>query len=825
MFRVLVERLSKENVSRLSGLRYIFLAGEALLPEPVKRFNQLNTGIQLENIYGPTEGTVYSSQYSLADWDGKGSIPIGKPVRNIRLYILDKYNCLQPIGVPGELCISGAGVARGYLNQPGLTAEKFKRAVISHLSLVIGSLSKTNDRPSQYPNPSLLYHPNSPSLQYPITPIPQSPIYHTGDLACWLPDGNIEFQGRIDTQVKIRGFRIETGEIENHLLSYHDIKETIVTARADENNELNLCAYLVTVHGKENKVDPSDLRLYLSGKLPGYMIPSYFVHLEKMPLLSNGKLDRKALPEPGIPTGDHYAAPRNEIEKKLVEIWSDIFGKKTAHASSIGIDDNFFELGGHSLKATILVSKIHQALGVKVSLADIFSSPTIKGFASKIRKTRQTEFSDIEPVEKKEYYELSYNQKRLWIIHQLDPGSSSYHISQIIHLRHGVEIEVLRKAITGIFQRHDCLRTGFAEVNGESVQFIRQRVEIPFKVVDISNLEESEKRRKAAAIVTEVVTAPFDLQNPPLFRSVLIKQNHREFGLIYNMHHIVSDGWSMQILEREFNLFYESYLFGKEPRLESLQLQYKDFVAWHNRQIRNPELKEKSHHYWRRKLESGFPKLNLPIYYSGDIDEKTGAAYRCVINETVTHRLHQLAQSNNTTLFMVLYSIYNLLLAFLSGQEEIVLSIINAGRQHFSLRNIVGYFINPVLVKTRVNLEDDFDELLSRVNKYILEAFQHQSYPFELVLDEMKIQYPTISAAFNLLNMQDISREMELDSLEPVHIEESRQVKYHLILYMIEYKNGIEIRWEYQKALFKPETIESIAGKYLQVMDEITEDK
>jgi hypothetical protein len=347
-------------------------------------------------------------------------------------------------------------------------------------------------------------------------------------------------------------------------------------------------------------------------------------------------------------------------------------------------------------------------------------------------------------------------------------------------------------------------------------------VEIPFKAVDISNLKGSEKQKKAAAIITEVVKAPFDLQNPPLFRSVLIKQNHQEFGFIYNMHHIVSDGWSMQILEKEFNLFYESYLSGKESQLEPLKLQYSDFVAWHNQQIRNPELKEKSHHYWRQKLESGFPKLNLPIYYGEDIDEKTGAAYRCVINETVTHRLHQLAQSNNTTLFMVLFSIYNLLLAFLSGQEEIVLAIINAGRLHFSLNNIVGYFINPVLVKTRVDLEEDFDELLSRVNKYLLEAFQHQSYPFELVLDEMKIPYPGISAAFNLLNMQDISRETELDSLEPVHIEESREVKYPLVLYVTEYKNGIEIRWEYQKSLFKPETIESIASKYLQVMVEIT---
>jgi amino acid adenylation domain-containing protein len=348
MFRVLTEILSKENVGRLSSLRYIFLAGEALPPEPVKRFNRLNTGIQLENIYGPTEGTVYSSRYSLADWDDTGSIPIGKPLRNIRLYILDKVDHAVPVGVPGELVIGGIQVGRGYLNRPELTAMSYKsyRSYKTYIS---------------------------------------KRIYKTGDLARWMPDGNIEFLGRLDRQVKIRGFRIELGEIESRLLTQEGIKGAVVLAREDRGGNKYLCAYMVF----DREYETSELREYLSGELPDYMIPSYFVFIENIPLTPSGKVDRKALPEPDTPGRSEYTAPCDEIERKLVQIWSEVLD---IEEDFIGIDSRFFELGGHSLKAAVMLSRIHRLFNVRVPLANIFIMPTIRQLAQFIKNSEKDHF-------------------------------------------------------------------------------------------------------------------------------------------------------------------------------------------------------------------------------------------------------------------------------------------------------------------------------------------------------------------------------------------------------------------------------------------------
>ncbi|HLP62280.1 MAG TPA: amino acid adenylation domain-containing protein, partial [Candidatus Deferrimicrobium sp.] len=428
MFNSFIEYMAGEKKRRLAGLKYIFLAGEELLPGLVEKFRDLNTGITLENIYGPTESTVYSCKYSLSGWNGIGDIPIGQPLANTKLYILNKYHYLQPVGIAGELCISGPGLARGYLNNPELTADRFYRSYRSYMTYI---------------------------------------FYKTGDLTRWQPDGNIEFLGRVDHQVKIRGFRIELGEIENRLLNYPGIKEVVVLAHEEETGDKYLCAYFVSAREHER----TELQEYLSMTLPDYMIPAYFTSLEKIPLTPNGKIDRRALPKPELKAGESYTAPRNEIETKLLGLWSGVLGRDALHASqlqaSIGMDDNFFRLGGHSLKATLLAAKIHKVFNVKISLLEIFKNPTISGLSNYIGNTAVEKYTGIAPVEQKEYYILSSAERRLHFLQQMDKDGTAYNIPVAWILEGVLDRKKLADTFVQLVKRHESFRTSFVIIGEE----------------------------------------------------------------------------------------------------------------------------------------------------------------------------------------------------------------------------------------------------------------------------------------------------------------------------------------------------------------------
>jgi amino acid adenylation domain-containing protein len=788
------------NVKKLSSLKQVIASGEALLPDQVKLFNELlfpGNHTQLANLYGPTEATVDVSFYDCSKRKDLEVIPIGKPIDNIELLVINKDNQLQPIGVTGELCIRGAGLARGYLNRPQLTAEKFDQDLLDSWDYHDG------------------YHRSYRSY-------PSYILYKTGDLARWLSGGNIEFLGRLDHQVKIRGFRIELQEIEKQLLNHEAIKETVVIAIASTNPGDNyLCSYIV-LHSSHSTCSSKSLREYLSNSLPDYMIPSYFVQVKRIPLTPNGKLDRKALPAPVITGEEKYTAPRNPLEQKLVEIWSEVLAKDGGHLE-IGIDDSFFELGGHSLKATFLISKLHKKLDMKIPLLEIFKRKTIRRLSEYIKEARETTYTDIEPSEKKSFYELSYNQKRLWIIHQMAPNSTAYHMKEIIPLNYEADIRVIETTISKIFSRHESLRTGFKEINDEAFQFIREHVDITIPVEDVSNLDDNEKKLKTREIVAEITEKPFDLEKPPLFRAALVKQAKESFVFVYNMHHIISDGWSMEVLKREFQHFYECYSKRKELDLPPLALQYKDFAAWNNRQIQDPGYKEKVYRHWRKKLQTDLPTLKLPYSYRGSHADKSGASFTHVMTQDIKDRLIRLSQKNHTTLFMVMFAMYHLLLAYICGQEEVLSVVISGGRWHVPLQPVIGYFVNPIIIKTRVDLDGDFDVLLKNITGDVLESFQYQDYPFELTAEELDFKSPNVSNSFNMLNIQDASTQIELGSLESFHRASIQDVKFDLSLFLIEYKNGIELRWNYRKSLFTPDTIENMAQSYIELMDEITD--
>ncbi|MCP4150089.1 MAG: amino acid adenylation domain-containing protein, partial [bacterium] len=548
-------------------LRYIIFGGEALSPGKLKEWQVRYPETKLINMYGITETTVHVTYKEIGLPEIETGISnIGKPIPTLSTYILDKQGHLQPVGIAGELCIGGQGVARGYLNRPELTSQKFVNS--EKIAFPDNQYSITKNHPS----PS--FHKN----RYPIT---DNRLYRSGDLARWLPDGNIEYMGRIDLQVKIRGFRIELGEIEKLLLSHENIKETIVTAKKDKENSNYLTAYYVQNDVNTNEKSISQLREFLSKQLPDYMIPSYFVPLQKLPLTPNGKIDRKALPlyEPGKNAliSEEYQAPTHETEKKLVQIWQEILGIK-----KIGVTDNFFEIGGHSLKAINVISKIKKTFQVDLPLLVLFTKPIIKELARYIENSVLSVFTSIKAVEKKDYYPVSAAQKRLYALNRFAPDSVNYNMPGSILIEGNLSTTHFEEAFQKLIQRHESLRCSFHFIDAEPVQRIHDKIVFSVKYSVLTRSNPMHFLR------------PFLFSRAPLLRVELVKQGENKHLLLFDMHHIISDGVSMDILVKEFSHLY------KEVELKPLTVQYKDYAAWQNRYLQSPELlKQKK--YWLDK--------------------------------------------------------------------------------------------------------------------------------------------------------------------------------------------------------------------------------
>ncbi|MGE5342507.1 MAG: amino acid adenylation domain-containing protein [Candidatus Omnitrophota bacterium] len=819
MFHAFIDYLSLENENetenndRLSSLKYIFLAGEALLPALVKKFDDwkrdLNTAVTLENIYGPTESTVYAAWYSLSRWNGTGSIPIGKPLPNIKLYIMNKYEYLQPGGLAGELCISGKGLARGYLNNPELTSEKFTGCQLP----VAGSFNPT-PKDSRTPNNTNTTHNKTKSFWSHLFSkrwAAGGNCYKTGDLCRWLDDGNIEFLGRIDRQVKVRGFRIELGEIENRLIRHPDIKMAVVVLRE------SLIAYFVS----NEKIKETTLRDYLSTYLPGYMIPAYFIRLDQIPLLSNGKVDTRALPNPEIARQEHFTAPRDAVEQKLVEIWAAVLGIGEDKAGQISIDSNFFESGGHSLKAIRLMSLIHKEFNVAIPLAQIFNYPTVRKQAECINTAAKDLFLDIPTVEEKEYYDLSFIQKRIWVICQRNPQTSSYHIPSVIEMDHPVDAEKIKRTLQGLSHRHESLRTFFKQVESQPVQFITKKTEPLFQRIDLSSLPEDEKKQQRERLIAEEFTKPFDLAVPPLFRSTLIKMNPDHYTFLFIIHHIISDGASLDLLKRDFDRLLDNREIAEEWKSNPLPVSYKDFSHWFNHRFETGGFKEEAHHYWLEKIQSGFPPLELPTDFSNRKNDRKGSMFCCFASDQLKGDLEKLARKNKTSLFTILFSAFNLFLFHLTKQTDITSGIVSSGRDHFALQPIVGCFSNTIPLHIQMDMDTDhhFPDVLHHVNEEVFRALRYQNYPIEMALDELQLKYPDITVAVNMPGLEEGTKHTRLTSFTPYHLPDVQEVKFLLELYIIEFQNGIRLDWCYKSSVFLPETIAFFAHSLLKLLD------
>jgi len=791
----LFNRLVRENSGLFKSLVYLLVGGDVLSPSHISTVKREFPALRIINGYGPTENTTFSTTFSI-EREFKENIPIGKPVTNSTAYIVDGYMNLLAIGLVGELWVGGEGVALGYLNNPELTSIKFisgKKIITFIKKLPTNSLAG---------------------------PVASSPIYGTGDLARWLPDGNIEFIGRKDHQVKIRGFRIESEEIEHRLLCHDKVKEAVVMARqmGGTDEDKDICAYIVPT---EDNIEPSVLKDYLSQSLPGYMIPSFFVLLNEFPLTANGKIDRHALPAPEISESlEEFSGPRDEIERQVAKVWAE---NLNLNWETIGIDLDFFDLGGHSLKAVTMIAKIHRIFNVKISLADFFSASTIREMSRYIRGAVKTVFSGLKKTEKKEFYPLSFNQKRLFFVHQLEPQSYAYNMPAWLTLPQGANKRNVASTVNRLIERHESLRTGFRIIDNAPVQFIveRNHVSLPFEFFDISGLDEREKSIQREQLYKEFSIAPFDLENPPLFRSALLKLSIDHHELIFNLHHIISDGWSFEVLEKEFTGILDLEMKGDINRLKPLKNQYKDYVQWQNHLLEDDESISQAKAFWKKHLTESITRLNLPYDQEPNpsIDKET-ASYSLVISESFTQRLRQLAKKHQASLFMVLLAGLNLLLARITGQKDIIVAIPAAARQHEDLKDIIGMFVNTLILKNRINNEETFLDFFYQFQRDTLQVLEYQSYPLELICSELGIKYPEISVFFNMVNIGNIDQE-DLVAGHIGHKESVQETKFEWVFYVREYKNGIKISCHYFKDLFMSKTIEKVIQLYLKVLEKV----
>lgn len=646
-------------------------------------------------------------------------------------------------------------------------------------------------------------------------------MYKTGDVGYYAPDGNIEFTGRVDHQVKLRGFRVELGEIENRLLSHPHVKEALVVAKknqGDPGGDQYLCAYIVppsTVSSSGQELDSDQLKAYLDRELPDYMVPSYFVILEQLPLTPNGKIDRKRLPEPVLEAGDRYTPPRDEVEKKLVEIWAGVLG---AEYASIGIHTNFFNAGGHSLKATTLVSKIHKAFDTKIPLGHVFKYPTVSELAQLLRKAGKTDvFTSITPVETAEYYALSSAQKRLYILHRLEEKSVRYNSPIVVQLEGSLDLARMEDAFNQLIQRHESLRTSFEMIDGTPRQKIHPSV--PFRVEAFSSQPHDETAIKN---ILSRFNRPFDIASAPLFRAGVIKTADTQHILMLDMNHIIADGVSFGVMVGDFMKFYN------RRQLPPLPLQYKDFAAWQNRLIQTGAL-QKQEEYWLRRFQGQVPTLEMPTDFprpEGAMPDD-GASTGLVVEEKGTGQFNNLLKETQTTAFMMLLSVYFVLLSRYTGQEDIVVGSPVTGRRHDDVQDIVGIFINMLPFRCQPSGHKTFREFLLEVKEISLQAFENQEYQFEDLVMKLGLQgkdqrNPLFSAAFSVQNMDIPVIRIPGLTLSPYPFEDTT-TKYDFRLAAAASDQFISLSMTYSTVLFKPQTMEQLMERYAEILEQVLE--
>jgi alpha-ketoglutarate-dependent taurine dioxygenase len=766
----------KDGGGALANLQHLLVGGEELSVSLATRLREIVRG-SIRNMYGPTETTIWSATHPVHKVEDV--VPIGRPIANTSLHVLDRNLQLLPSGIPGDLYIGGAGVVRGYLNQPELTAQRF--------------------------------------IPDPFSTAPGARLYKTGDVARYLQDGAVEFLGRSDQQVKIRGFRIETGEIETILAAHPDIAEGVVIARENADGEKALVAYLVTV--ADTNPSLAQLRTYLKERLPEYMVPSAFVFLPALPLTPNGKVDRKSLPAADHSEFDdsNYAAPRNPTEEVLVGIWSRIF-----HTDRVGINDNFFDLGGHSLLATQVVARMREIFKVDLPMRDLFRTPTIAGIAPVIESARQAGQGLLSPPllprPKDGEIPLSFAQQRLWFIDQFE-RDSLYNVPVAVRLSGVLDIATLDRCLNEIVRRHEVLRTSYRQVNGKLVQIIAPDLQVAMPVTDVSSLFGVHE-----FIVAEAKRA-FDLSTGPVLRAALLRLGVDEHVLVITMHHIVSDAWTKGVLYHEMAEIYKAFAAGAASPLPELTIQYADWAVW-QRQWLQGEVLQTRIAYWQKQLQGAPPVLDLSIARPRPaVQSFRGGTHLMTLSLALSDQLKRVSHEERVTLFMTLLAAYQTLMYLHSGQEDIVVGTNVANRNRVETEHLIGFFVNHLVMRTSFSGGPTFRELLGQVREVALGAYDHQDLPFDQLVKALNPKrdpgyHPLFQVLLVLQNAPMGTITMPGLALEPLpHDDEIAQ--FDLALFVEETAEGMTGLWRYSTDLFTESSIKQLAEHFESLLETV----
>ena len=767
--------------------RALIIGGESLSGKSLSFWRTYAPETRIINEYGPTETVVGCCVYEVeAETPLLGAVPIGRPIANTQIYLLDRNLQALPIGIPGEIYIGGAGVARGYLNRPDLTAEKF------------------------VPNP--------------FSQEPGARIYKTGDLARYLPNGNIEYLNRIDNQVKIRGFRIELGEIEVALSIHPHVRQVVVIAHEDTTKSKCLVAYIVA---NQESPTTTELRSFLKQKLPDYMVPTKFVFLDTLALTPNGKVDRLALRAPDWEHRDsvNFVLPHTDTQQVIANIIAEVLQIK-----QVGLEDNYFELGGHSLNATQVVSRLRDSFNLELPLRCLFEFPTVAELDQYIRNQRQTllglQLPAIEPVPRDtQNLPLSWAQTRLWFFEQFEGGTAIYNIPAAVQITGVLNINALEQSLKEIVRRHEVLRTSYHTVNGQPVQVISDDATVTLPVVDLQQLPFVEQSTVVRRLATLEAQQPFDLSNSPLLRVTVLRLHPQQSVLLLCMHHIISDGWSMGIFIQELSSVYVALASGKPNPLPELPIQYADFAVWQQQWLREQVL-EAQLNYWKQQLAGAPPLLELPTDKPRPASQTfQGSSWSISLSQDLTQKLNAISRKSGVTLFMTLLAAFATLLWRYTRQDDILIGTPIANRNRLEVEPLIGFFVNTLVLRTQIQAELSFEKLLKQVQQLTLSAYEHQDIPFEQVVEacgpERSLDHsPLFQVMFALQNTPMGKLELPNLTLTPLELEIVTS-KFDLSLLMVESSQGLVGTWEYNTDLFDQETIARMAGHFQTLLEAI----
>ncbi|HKH45555.1 MAG TPA: amino acid adenylation domain-containing protein, partial [Thermoanaerobaculia bacterium] len=754
------------------NLRFATLGGEALGSELAQRFLE-RTGVPLVNSYGPTEITIESTWRRVWPGEGRGVVPIGRPFDNLRIRLLDRAGRLVPAGVPGEVFIGGTQVGRGYLNRPDLTAERF--------------------------------------VPDPFAAAPGERLYRTGDLASWRTDGELEFLGRLDHQIKLRGVRIELGEIESVLESHPEIRRAVVVARP-ERGEVRLAACLVA---EDAPPDVAAVRAWLRERLPEAMVPAGWIVLPELPMSPNGKVDRAALlrMEPSAPHSAGAAPLSTPAEETVAAVWRDVLG-----LAEVGARDSFFDLGGHSLLATRVVSRLRQALGIELPVRALFEHPVLADLAAVVRESigkdeRAPTAPAIVPVADRGRLPLSFAQQRLWFLDQLAPGNPAYNIHAALRLSGRLDREALAASLGAIVARHEVLRTTFGAERDEPVQRIAPSSQpfgepLPLPVVDLTGTPDPEEAVQSLAL--QAARQPFDLSRGPLLRATLLRLSPREHVLLFALHHIAGDGWSISVLVREV-----AALYAGEP-LAPLPVQYADFAVWQRAWMQGAAL-EAELSWWRERLAGAPPALELPADHPRPAAlSGRGASRRSLLTPALEEALGALGRRQGATLFMTLLAGFATVVARITGRDDLVIGTHVANRNRAETEGLIGFFVNELALRLDAADDPPFVELLARARETALGAYAHQDLPFERLVEELRpvrdlSRQPVFQISFALQNLPDAELRLPGLTLRQVPVD-AGAAQLDLDLEATETPEGILLESRFSTDLFEPTTVDRLLG-------------